>query len=529
MRADVEPVSSTDAHQVETQTAASRVTVTREAIFASASDESSRDALGSSKPAVAVEQRSAADPRVRRASNSQRERRQREQQSRCQRVEGARKLVAAGSTWRRAAACLDVPERTLRHWRLQQRPAVRPTIAKPRGRPVLSTTAERRSEVFRFLEGVTGPMIGLPTLRVLFPQMPRVVLSSMLIRYRRWWRNKHAVHGYRLTWHGAGAVWAMDFTKTKHAIDGKTQIIFTVRDLASHYHICWLPVADEKAETIIPILRRLFEQHGPPLVLKSDNGAAFIAEDALELLKQWRVLALFSPPRLPSYNGAIERSNTTLKVYTHTSAVSDRHPFRWSSADLARAVTVANQFTRPWGASGETPAERWQSRPLISEHGRRQLLDLVEQQLPVARHDLGFGDELSASDRRAASRMAISRSLRQLGQLTATPVRHPARKPKRPDSEHRERWFEQRPCASNVTQSTTPTMRETKPDPSSHEKKTLAPIDNRVTMRACPSVSASSADAPHDLPPKQRTRAIFTWLRRPITLLKSLAKAARIS
>ena len=516
-----EPVTSTETVQVETQTTASRVTVTREAVFLSGPDESSRDAQTS----ILI-----TDPRVRRADRKQRGQRQREQRLRRGRVEGARKLVASGATWRGAAACLDVSERTLRHWRSRQRLGV--TSNKPRGRPVLATTVGERHEVFRFLEGVTGPMIGLPTLGALFPQVPRVVLSAMLIRYRRWWRNKHAVHGHRLTWHLPGTVWAMDFTKTQHPIDGITQIIFTVRDLASHYHLCWVPVADEKAETVIPILHGLFDRHGPPLVLKSDNGSAFIAENALEMLRDWCVLALFSPPRLPKYNGALERSNTTLKVYTHTSAVSDGHPFRWTSDNLAQAVIVANEFTRPWGAKGETPAERWRSRAAISGDERLQILDLVQQQRPVAHDDLGFGDELSASDRRAVDRMAIARALQQLGHLTATPIRRSARKPKRPDSEHRERWFEQRPGASSATQSTASTVRDTKTDPSAREKnqkKTLAQNNAGATMPACPAVSASSAAAPHDLPPKQCMRAIFTWLRRPITLLVSLAKAARIS
>jgi transposase InsO family protein len=325
----------------------------------------------------------------------------------------------------------------------------------------------------------------------------------------------------------------MDFTKTKHPIDGTTQIIFTVRDLASHYHLCWLPVADETAATIIPILHRLFEEHGAPLVLKSDNGSAFIAEDANDLLRAWCVLALFSPPRLPKYNGALERSNTTLKVYTHTSAVSDGHPFRWTSDDLARAVTVANEFSRPWGASGPTPAERWQSRAAITAQERCQLSDLVQPQREVACVDLGFSAEplaqLSAADRRAVDRMAIARCLQQLGQLTTKPVRHPARKPKRPDSEHRERWFEQPPRASSALPSPRPAARLSEKDSRVREKKSLARDQEGATMPACPTVSDFNAATPHDLPPKRCARAIFNWLRRPITLLVSLAKAARIT
>ncbi len=468
--------------------------MTREAVLTSGPDESSSNYVTLN-----------ADPRVRRAQRGQRNRRREDQCLRRARIAGACKLVAAGATWCKAAAGVGVPERTLRHWRSQPCPSI-----KLRGRPVLATTVSERNEVFRFLNGVTGPMIGLPTLRVLFPKMPRVVLTSMLTRYRRWWRNKHAVHGYRLTWNVTGSVWAMDFTKTQHPIDGQTQILFTVRDLASHYHLCWMPVADEQAETIAPILRALFEKHGPPQVLKSDNGSAFIAEETLEFLKAWRVLALFSPPLLPKYNGAIERSNTTLKVYTHTSAVSDGHPFRWSSDDLAKAVSVANQFTRPWGASGQTPAERWQSRAAISEDDRCQLLALVEEQREVAREDLGFSDDLSASDRRTVDRMAIARCLQQQGQLTKTPVRRKARKPKRPDSEHREQWFEQQPDTIAAIQAATSTSCVSENDPLLPEEKTLAQNNAGVTMPACSAVSAPNAAASHDSPPKQRARATFT-------------------
>ena len=178
-----EPVSSTDSVQAETQATASLVRMTREAVLTSGPDASSGDCVTLNT-----------DPRVRRAHRRQRHRRRKDQCLRQTRIAGACKLVAAGATWRRAAACLGVPERTLRHWRSQ--PCV---SVKLRGRPVLATTVSERNEVFRFVNGVTGPMIGLPALRVLFPKMPRVVLTSMLTRYRRWWRNKHAVHGYRLT------------------------------------------------------------------------------------------------------------------------------------------------------------------------------------------------------------------------------------------------------------------------------------------------------------------------------------------
>jgi hypothetical protein len=51
----------------------------------------------------------------------------------------------------------------------------------------------------------------------------------------------------------------------------------------------------------IEALSLLFTIHGAPLVLKSDNGSAFIAEETHQLLQAWQVEVLFSPPRTPSY------------------------------------------------------------------------------------------------------------------------------------------------------------------------------------------------------------------------------------
>jgi hypothetical protein len=70
----------------------------------------------------------------------------------------------------------------------------------------------------------------------------------------------------------------MDFSESPFLINQQYRYIFSVRDLASGFQLAWQPVASQTAEEVIPILRRLVQQHGAPLVLKSDNGSAFIAE-----------------------------------------------------------------------------------------------------------------------------------------------------------------------------------------------------------------------------------------------------------
>jgi hypothetical protein len=55
-------------------------------------------------------------------------------------------------------------------------------------------------------------------------------------------------------------------------------------------------------------LGQLFVEHGRPLVLKSDNGSAFL-----------------------------ELSNGVLKTYTVSTPIHRGHPFRWTSEDLEHA------------------------------------------------------------------------------------------------------------------------------------------------------------------------------------------------
>jgi transposase InsO family protein len=61
---------------------------------------------------------------------------------------------------------------------------------------------------------------------------------------------------------------------------------------------------------VVASTRSIFSTHGPPPVVKSDNGSPFVAEPFEELLKQWQVLALLSPPRTPRYNGAVEADSS---------------------------------------------------------------------------------------------------------------------------------------------------------------------------------------------------------------------------
>jgi hypothetical protein len=396
--------------------------------------------------------------------------------------------------------------------------------------------------VIRFVHQVTGPAVGLPALRPLFPQVSRCILADLLGRYRRVWRHRYCRKGYRLTWHVPGAVWAMDFSEAPFPIDGVCEYLFAVRDLASHYQIAWIPVPDLKAKTVLPLLWQLFQEHGPPLVLKSDNGSAFIADTLLQFLATSQVSQLFSPVRRPQFNGALERSNGTLKTYTGLHAIREGHPFRWTSDDVEHARQLANTISRPWGHKGPTPEEAWLARGPIDTQRRLAFQDAMRRKRPQAATDLGLQDSplLAASDRRRLDRVTISRTLEQLGYLTMKRQRR------------RKRRRERRTCAEATSRTTACTARD-KPsntassnDSAAHVDRvtlpaTLEPRDarkettgllarstERVTMvsgteaRANQPTDVRSRGSPHG------ERSIHSWLRRFITPPLRILKAARI-
>ena len=69
----------------------------------------------------------------------------------------------------------------------------------------------------------------------------------------------------------------MDFTATLAADRRRLPVPAGIRDLASHCQLAWRPVRGETADDVLPVLQELFALHGPPLVLKNDNGSAFLA------------------------------------------------------------------------------------------------------------------------------------------------------------------------------------------------------------------------------------------------------------
>ncbi|MBA4192766.1 MAG: hypothetical protein C0467_32785, partial [Planctomycetaceae bacterium] len=232
--------------------------------------------------------------------------------------------------------------------------------------------------MIRFLDE-HGPRVGVATLRECFPAMTRSELADLLRRYRRVWRRRNRVPLRVLTWCVPGRVWAIDFSGPMSAIEGRYPYLIAVRDVCTGQQLLWRPVEEATGEVARDALTALFAEHGPPLVLKSDNGSPFTGHAVRQLLKTHGVESLLSPPYWPAYNGAVEAGIGSLKDRTEASAARAGHPGYWTCDDVTRARLEANALARPNGENGPTPDEQWQRRTPVTDAERAAFRTAVEE------------------------------------------------------------------------------------------------------------------------------------------------------
>jgi len=328
-------------------------------------------------------------------------------------------LVGDGHTQSSVAQALHLAPQTLGAW--LQRPVKEPVA---RGRPPTPLDPLDRIAVTERLDSV-GRSIAMPALKQLFPRIPRAALRDL----RDDWIEEHRSEPSRLIWSTAGAVWSADFTEVPMPIDGVFPHVLLVRDLASLAILLAAPCLTMSADTAGFHFRQLFQQHGAPLVLKSDNGSPFIAGDTRDLLAANQVVHLLSPPLTPRYNGSIEASAGTIK--TRAAFIAQQQSCGiWTSDILESARLAANALNRPWGLSSPTPDEHWLARTRIESSKRVQLAaliaaktDSITQSIQRERHENGLATDLTAACRATVVRVAIRRALVELGYLQ---IRRPA-------------------------------------------------------------------------------------------------------
>jgi len=109
-------------------------------------------------------------------------------------------------------------------------------------------------------------------------------------------------------------VWTVDFKGWWYTAEHQRCEPLTVRDEFSRYVLELRAVADARHQTVRSCFERLFEQHGLPEAIRSDNGAPFASEQGIlglsRLSAWWVALGIDlerGRPGCPQDNGAHER------------------------------------------------------------------------------------------------------------------------------------------------------------------------------------------------------------------------------
>jgi len=159
----------------------------------------------------------------------------------------------------------------------------------------------------------------------------RVLAKAGLVEHRR---RRTAGEQGRLTTpvrpERPNQVWTIDFKGWWYTRDKSRFEPLTIRDGYSRYLLCAQALVDACTETVREAMVRVFERHGLPEVIRSDNGSPFAARHSplgLSRLSAWWLtlgidLDRIAPGR-PDQNGGHERMHRDVAVEVEGRAEND--------------------------------------------------------------------------------------------------------------------------------------------------------------------------------------------------------------
>ncbi len=134
-------------------------------------------------------------------------------------------------------------------------------------------------------------------------------------------------------------IWTVDFKGWWHGAQKRCEPL-TVRDEFSRYVLELRAMSNARGATVRSCFERLFEQHGLPVAIRSDNGAPFASGQGIlglsRLSAWWVVLGIDlerGRPGCPQDNGAHERLHLDIERELGRNAVEEQASFdEWRRA-----------------------------------------------------------------------------------------------------------------------------------------------------------------------------------------------------
>jgi hypothetical protein len=215
--------------------------------------------------------------------------------------------------YQRLSQSLGLPYASVRRWK-HRLEGGQPAIFKPGPRKVAPLKLEELHVHLCRLKHGRQRSRGVGRLyRQYQDQISRRDLQALTRAVRRERTQQRQVELRNITWQVPGLVWSLDNAELARFAHHKLHL-HQVQDLASRYK--FTPWVGKRVwgETVAVHLEQLFLRHGPPLVLKRDNGSNLNQQAVDEVLARYLVMPLNSPPYYPPYNGGMECAVRELKT-----------------------------------------------------------------------------------------------------------------------------------------------------------------------------------------------------------------------
>ena len=211
-------------------------------------------------------------------------------------------------------------------------------------------------------------------------QISRRDLHALVEATRRELRQEAQALERRIEWRVPGLVWSMDDTKKHWLHEGRFGHVHLVQDLGSRYKLRAL--ADEVLASGWQVaLNRedLFLRHGAPLFMKLDGGGNFRLQELGNLLGQYGVIPLRSPPYYPPYNGGVERGHQELRRDLDARIGHEALSARELRLQCELSAHEVNHKRRR-SLGGWTACHALHiARPLVRAFGRRERKEVFEE------------------------------------------------------------------------------------------------------------------------------------------------------
>ena len=220
----------------------------------------------------------------------------------------------ADMPYREIARAVRLPYPSLERWRVRRKTDA-PLVRQPGPPKVKQPDFNRLTrDIAELSHGQTRTQ-GTGSLYASYrSNISRRELQGMIEAARHDQNTLHRQNLRRIHWNVPNVAWSMDPCEYGGRDDAGDKVYLNhMQDLASRYKFSPMTGDVPCGEEIAGYLAATFDRFRPPLFMKRDNGGNLNHAAVNDVLAQYFVIPVNSPPHYPPYNGAIEEAQTELK------------------------------------------------------------------------------------------------------------------------------------------------------------------------------------------------------------------------